>query len=124
MAPAVAWGSEFSSDLGCQVTILGGDPDGCFRIPPSRRRRIWPASATKVVAAGAEVGFCQDPDADRLALIDEQGRYIGEEYTVAICLEQVLRERSGAGGDQLFHQSHVGRSGDKIWRPVLSLAGG
>src|SRR5690606_13413180 len=41
------------------------------------------------------VGFCQDPDADRLAIIDEQGRYLGEEYTLAICVEQVLRHQDG-----------------------------
>ncbi len=32
----------------------------------------------------ADVGFAQDPDADRLAIIDETGRYIGEEYTLVL----------------------------------------
>src|SRR5262249_18478610 len=31
------------------------------------------------------VGFAQDPDADRLAIVDENGTYIGEEYTLALC---------------------------------------
>ena len=44
---------------------------------------------------GAAIGFCQDPDADRLAIIDEQGRYLGEEYTLAICVEHVLPARRG-----------------------------
>jgi phosphomannomutase len=47
-----------------------------------------------VLDAKADVGFCQDPDADRLAIIDENGRYIGEEYTLALCLDHVLRERT------------------------------
>ena len=38
----------------------------------------------------ADVGFAQDPDADRLAIVDENGRYIGEEYTLALCAESVL----------------------------------
>jgi phosphomannomutase len=42
-----------------------------------------------------DVGFCQDPDADRLAVIDEQGRYLGEEYTLALCADHVLRSRRG-----------------------------
>ncbi len=42
------------------------------------------------------VCFCQDPDADRLAIIDETGRYIGEEYTLAICLDHILRKTPGA----------------------------
>jgi phosphomannomutase len=41
------------------------------------------------------VGFCQDPDADRLAVIDENGRYLGEEYTLAMCVDHVLRRRKG-----------------------------
>jgi phosphomannomutase len=45
--------------------------------------------------AGAEVGFCQDPDADRLAVIDASGRYLGEEYTLAICVGHVLARRQG-----------------------------
>lgn len=38
----------------------------------------------------ADVGFAQDPDADRLAIVDEHGAYIGEEYTLALCAEAVL----------------------------------
>jgi phosphomannomutase len=41
----------------------------------------------------ADVGFAQDPDADRLAIVDENGRYIGEEYTLALCAESVLSAR-------------------------------
>ncbi|MBC8437393.1 MAG: phosphoglucosamine mutase, partial [Planctomycetes bacterium] len=42
-----------------------------------------------------DLGFCQDPDGDRLALVDEQGTYIGEEYTIALCLEQCLAKNPG-----------------------------
>jgi phosphomannomutase len=41
------------------------------------------------------VGFVQDPDADRLALIDETGRYIGEEYTLVLAAKSVLDHRPG-----------------------------
>jgi phosphomannomutase len=50
----------------------------------------------------ADVGFAQDPDADRLAIVDERGEYIGEEYTLALCAEAVLgamgKAASGGGG--------------------------
>lgn len=52
-----------------------------------------------VPGLNADVGFAQDPDADRLAIIDENGRYIGEEYTLALCALSLLsaeqRESSG-----------------------------
>jgi phosphomannomutase len=50
----------------------------------------------EVLRCGAEIGFCQDPDADRLAIIDASGRYLGEEYTLALCVDHVLRKRRGA----------------------------
>jgi len=43
---------------------------------------------------GAHIGFALDPDADRLALLDEDGRYIGEELTLALAVQFRLgRER-------------------------------
>ncbi len=88
-------GTHLLEQLGCEITLLGGEPDGLFEHPPEPTAENLADVCGRVVAAGADVGFCQDPDADRLALIDQQGRYVGEEYTVAICLNQVLRERSG-----------------------------
>jgi phosphomannomutase len=49
----------------------------------------------EVTRAGADIGFCQDPDADRLAVIDAGGNYLGEEYTLAMCVEHVLRTTKG-----------------------------
>jgi phosphomannomutase len=43
----------------------------------------------------ADVGFVLDPDSDRLALVDEGGRYIGEELTLALAALARLRERPG-----------------------------
>jgi len=42
-----------------------------------------------------DVGFAQDPDADRLAIIDERGRPIGEEYTLALTAKFILRKNPG-----------------------------
>jgi phosphomannomutase len=81
--------------LGCQVTLLGGEPTGRFEHPPEPTADNLRSVCKKVVAARCQIGFCQDPDADRLAIIDENGRYIGEEYTLAICLDHVLRQSPG-----------------------------
>jgi phosphomannomutase len=45
--------------------------------------------------AGAQVGIAVDPDVDRLALVDEAGVAIGEDYTLAFAVEAVLRRRRG-----------------------------
>ncbi|QDU94004.1 phosphoglucosamine mutase [Lignipirellula cremea] len=89
-------GRRLLAELGCQTVFLGDTPDGQFAHPPEPTAENLAGVRSAVVEASAAVGFCQDPDADRLALIDEQGRYIGEEYTLALCLDHVLQSRKGA----------------------------
>jgi phosphomannomutase len=81
--------------LGCEVTVLGGEPDGRFAHPPEPTAENLAGVLEAVTRFGADVGFCQDPDADRLAIIDEHGWYLGEEYTLAICVDHVLRRTPG-----------------------------
>jgi phosphomannomutase len=88
-------GRELLGSLDCEVKIIGGDPTGRFLHPPEPTAENLSGVREQVTRAGADVGFCQDPDADRLAIIDETGRYIGEEYTLAICANQALRQRTG-----------------------------
>ncbi len=82
-------------ELGCRVKVLGGDPNGRFEHPPEPTQENLAGVLAAVRECGAHVGFCQDPDADRLAVIDENGRYLGEEHTLAMCVDHVLRRRKG-----------------------------
>ena len=43
----------------------------------------------------ADLGIAVDPDVDRLAFIDEKGKYFGEEYTLVACADYVLDNFSG-----------------------------
>lgn len=88
-------GRELLSTLGCQVTMLGELPDGQFEHPPEPIAENLTDVAEQVRTSGADVGFCQDPDADRLAIIDENGRYLGEEYSFILCADHVLRSQRG-----------------------------
>ena len=81
--------------LGCRITALGEEPTGRFVHPPEPIAENLKAVCRQVVDARADVGFCQDPDADRLAVVDAAGRYVGEEYTVALCLDHVLCDDRG-----------------------------
>jgi phosphomannomutase len=81
--------------LGCEMTVLGGEPDGRFEHTPEPLAENLAGVAGRVVDSRVDVAFCQDPDADRLAIIDERGRYIGEEYTLAICAGHWLAHHPG-----------------------------
>ena len=88
-------GRRLLETLGCQVTLLGEPADGQFEHTPEPTAENLAGVLAAVPEIGADIGFCQDPDADRLAVIDAAGRYLGEEYTVALCVEHVLRRQKG-----------------------------
>ncbi len=81
--------------LGCEVLHLNGEPTGCFAHTPEPIAENLTQLCDAVRESGAGIGFAQDPDADRLAIVDEQGRFIGEEYTLALAAESVLSRRPG-----------------------------
>lgn len=88
-------GAKLLERLGCKVTLLGGNADGLFSHPPEPTAENLHGVLAELKHCGAAIGFCQDPDADRLAIIDERGHYIGEEYTLAICANHRLSRALG-----------------------------
>lgn len=81
--------------LGCEVTVLGGVADGRFEHVPEPIKENLTGLSDAVRKLGADAGFAQDPDADRLAIVDNTGRYIGEELTLALCADWVLSRTPG-----------------------------
>ncbi|MEX2093284.1 MAG: phosphoglucosamine mutase [Pirellulales bacterium] len=88
-------GEVLLDQFGCDVNLLGGTPDGNFDHPPEPTAENLTCVLKEVTENHAQIGFCQDPDADRLAIVDENGRYLGEEYTLAMCADHVLRATPG-----------------------------
>jgi phosphomannomutase len=83
-------GPKLLEALGCEVVVLGGTPDGLFEHPAEPLKENLGGLCEAVLSQGADVGFAQDPDADRLAIVDNRGRYIGEELTLALCADYQL----------------------------------
>jgi phosphomannomutase len=81
--------------LGCELVHLNGEPTGAFAHAPEPVEENLSGLCRAVCDHGAHVGFAQDPDADRLVLVDEGGRFIGEEYTLALTAAGVLARRKG-----------------------------
>jgi phosphomannomutase len=78
------------SALGCEARFINLDPSGEFAHTPEPTAANLGDLCQAVIDQGADIGFAQDPDADRLAIVDQQGRYIGEEYTLVLAARQVL----------------------------------
>ncbi|MEM1166252.1 MAG: phosphoglucosamine mutase [Planctomycetota bacterium] len=81
--------------LGVRLTPVHADGSGRFPHAPEPIADHLTSLSEAVVAHSASIGLAQDPDADRLALVDERGRFIGEEYTLALAAEAILRFAGG-----------------------------
>ena len=85
--------------FGCMVTGINLETDGQFpRAPEPVPENLGELSAL-VRRTGADVGIAVDPDVDRLAIVDETGAAIGEDYTLAFAVRAVLGE-GGRGKGQ------------------------
>jgi phosphomannomutase len=81
--------------LGCSVEAINLEPHGRFHRPPEPVAENLGELRDLVLRTGAAIGFATDPDVDRLALVDDQGRAIGEDYTLALACRVVLSRKKG-----------------------------
>ncbi len=81
--------------LGCELVHINGEPTGEFAHEPEPIAANLTGLCEAVRQHGADIGFAQDPDADRLVIVDETGKFIGEEYTLALASAFVLKQRKG-----------------------------
>ena len=83
--------------LGVRTRHLHAEPTGAFPHEPEPTIDNLGELCAVVEREGADIGFAQDPDADRLAIVDDRGIYIGEEYTLALSCRHVLARGDGSG---------------------------
>ncbi|HEX2091847.1 MAG TPA: phosphoglucosamine mutase [Longimicrobiaceae bacterium] len=81
--------------LGCRVEAIHLETDGLFPREPEPVAEKLGELEELVRRTGAQVGFATDPDVDRLSLVSEEGRAIGEDYTLALAAKLVLAHRPG-----------------------------
>jgi phosphomannomutase len=74
---------ELLRRMGCQVDGIGTTADGIFPRNPEPTAENLGELCERVRRTGADFGMAVDPDSDRLALVDETGRAIGEDWTLA-----------------------------------------
>jgi phosphomannomutase len=82
--------------LGCTISAINLEADGRFPRPPEPVPENLGELERLVLESGACIGFAVDPDVDRLALVSDEGKAIGEDFTLALAARLVLRHRKGA----------------------------
>ena len=83
--------------LACRVSGINLETDGRFPRPPEPIPENLGELSRLVRESGADIGFAVDPDVDRLAIVDETGQPIGEDYTLALAVRAVLDRRTDTG---------------------------
>lgn len=82
-------------ELGCEIVPIGCEPDGLFPRNPEPLPENLSELCQSVKENHSDIGLACDPDADRLAMVDEEGRAIGEEYSLALSAQYVLSKKKG-----------------------------
>jgi phosphomannomutase len=83
--------------LGCRVSAINLETDGRFPRPPEPLPENLGDLSRLVKESGAAIGLAVDPDVDRLALVDERGEPIGEDYTLALAVRAMLADGKADG---------------------------
>ncbi len=83
----------FLKALGCRVTAINNRPDGRCAHPPEPTPAHLSQLASLVKKKGAQIGFAQDPDGDRLAVVSDQGIPLSGEYTLALAVDHILSKK-------------------------------
>ena len=89
------------AQLGCEVFAINDEPTGIFAHTPEPTEKNLKDFCAVVKQNHADIGFAQDPDADRLAIVDENGNYPGEEYTLALAAKYILSKKAGTAAANL-----------------------
>ena len=76
--------------LSCEVISVLDKPTGAFEREPEPTPESLTALCEAVRRNGCDIGFAQDPDGDRLAIVDENGEPLGEDFTLTLGIQQVL----------------------------------
>ena len=82
--------------LGCRVISINCQPDGTF---PGHESEPKPENLKDLVAlvkdVHADLGIAHDGDADRAIFVDDKGRYLYGDKTLALVAEKIVEKRKG-----------------------------
>lgn len=108
--------------LGCTVRAINLEVDGRFPRAPEPIPENLGELARLVRESGAAIGFAVDPDVDRLALVDETGTPIGEDYTLALAVRAMLGTAIESRSPQGANPSRLPQGGAPVVVANLSTS--
>ena len=115
-----------TGDLGCELHAISIDPTKVFpRIAEPRPDTLGDLSAL-VIRTGSDIGFAQDPDGDRLAVVNEHGDVLDNDDVLALVTKHVLPRFPGDVVVNLTTSSVLddlaAAQGRRVWRTSVGEA--
>ena len=115
-----------TGDLGCELHAISIDPTKVFpRIAEPRPDTLGDLSAL-VIRTGSDIGFAQDPDGDRLAVVNEHGDVLDNDDVLALVTKHVLPRFPGDVVVNLTTSSVMDdlatAQGRRVWRTSVGEA--
>jgi len=112
-------GPKLIEALGAEVIPINVTPDGSFPRPAEPLAENLVELCRTVKEQHADIGFAQDMDADRLAIVSNEGQPIGEDYTLVLAMLYVLGHEKGAVVANLSTTSAVEDVAKRFGCPVF-----
>ena len=79
--------------LGCEVVTMNCNGDGNFTRVAEPLAENLNELEQKVLSDRADIGFATDPDGDRLSIVSNKGKAIGEEYTLVLAVKNFINSQ-------------------------------
>src|SRR6476646_7232477 len=112
--------------LGCDLHAISVDPEQPFPRVAEPRPDTLADLSELVIRTGSQIGFAQDPDGDRLAVVDQTGRVLDNDDVLALAVDAVLRRLPGPVVVNLTTSSVVddvaALHGCRVWRTPVGEA--
>ena len=91
--------------LNIDYEMINGEPNGIFEHNPEPLKKNLGTIIAKMKAGNYDIGFVQDADADRLVILDEHGEFIGEDYSLGLCIEYILAQEKSSSKEVVVNLS-------------------
>ena len=108
--------------LGCEVVTMNCNGDGNFTRVAEPLAENLNELEQKVLSDRADIGFATDPDGDRLSIVSNKGKAIGEEYTLVLAVKNFINSQESMVVTNLSTSMMLDNIADKTIRTKIGEA--